>query len=370
MRIAYLITSLGIGGAERQVIGLARRMTQRGHIVKLFILLPPGEQDWSINSGPQPLEALHLNVRKQPLNVLQALARGATELRVFHPDLIHSHNFHGNLAARILRPFLPQTPVLSTIHNIYEGAWPRMLAYRLTDPLSSCTIAVSEAVRERYIQLRAVPAAKISVISNGIETSDFTPDTARRAQTRAALGLRDEFLWLATGRLAPAKDYPTLLCAFAQLLPAAPAAKLVIAGFGAPEYTTELRALANSLNLIQAIHWLGPRSDIPALLDAADAFVLSSAWEGMPLALGEAMSMAKPIVATDAGGVRELAGPGVKLIPPQKAEALAATMLDTMHLGAQARAESGQSARARILEHFNMDTQSKKWEEIYASMLY
>jgi glycosyltransferase involved in cell wall biosynthesis len=370
MRIAYLLTSLGIGGAERQVIGLARRMAQRGHVVKLFILLPPGKEDWLVNSGPQPLEATHLNVRKQPLNVLQALTRGAAEFRAFRPGLIHSHNFHGNLVARILHLFLPQTPVLSTIHNVYEGGWHRMLAYRLTDPLSRRTVAVSEAARERYVRLHAVPAAKISVIRNGIETEEFTPNPARRAETRTALDLRNEFLWIATGRLAPAKDYPNLLRAFAQIRTASIPTRLCIAGSGTPEHTAHLQALASSLGVAGAIQWLGIRNDLPALLDAADAFVLSSAWEGMPLALGEAMSMEKPVVATDVGGVRELTGESAQLVPALSTEALAAAMLRTMQLSPQYREKIGRAARTRILENFSMDRQADQWEQIYADLLH
>lgn len=367
MKIAYLLTSLGIGGAERQVIGLARRMVQRGHEARLFVLLPPGGQDWPVGSGPFPLEAVHLGMSKQPVRILQALARGAAALRAFRPDIIHSHNFHGNLVARILRPFLSRTPVVSTIHNVYEGGWARMLAYRLTDPLSRRTVAVSEAARERYVRLGAVPARKMSVIANGIDTAEFMPNAERRGEARAALGLHDEFLWLATGRLAPAKDYPTLLRAFARIRQGETSARLAVAGSGERAYAEALRAEADSPGLGDSVSWLGARGDIPALLDAADGFVLSSAWEGMPLALGEAMAMEKPIVATEVGGVRELAGSDAPLVPARDSEALTVAMFRMMRLSAAARAEMGRAGRARILQEFNMETQADRWEQVYAS---
>ena len=114
---------------------------------------------------------------------------------------------------------------------------------------------------------------------------------------------------------------------------------------------------------------LGLRRDMPALFDAADAFVLASAWEGMPLVIGEAMAMEKPIVATDVGGVRELVGDTGALIPAQHPAALAEAMLALMRTPADARRAQGRAARRRIATSFSMDARIHEWEAFYRSLL-
>src|SRR5208283_1163986 len=134
---------------------------------------------------------------------------------------IHGHCFHANIFARLLSLLAPRPAVISTIHNVYEGGWPRMMAYRLTDLLSRQTAAVSQAAAQRFVELKAVPARKCRVIVNGIDAAEFAPNAERRAHTRAEMGSaaqpEADFVWLASGRIAPAKDYPNLLRAFARV---------------------------------------------------------------------------------------------------------------------------------------------------------
>jgi glycosyltransferase involved in cell wall biosynthesis len=380
MRIVLLLTSLGVGGAERQVVWLSHRLARRGHAVRLVVLLPQNVGDWPIDIGSEKLEVTFLNIRKRPWSILRGLARGAAEIRRFRPDLLHGHNFHGNLAGRLLG-FLCGVPVISTIHNVYEGGWQRMLAYGFTDVLSRRTIAVSEAAHERYVRLRAVAARKAGVVSNGIEITNFVPDADQRKRTRVAMGVTDrDFVWIAVGRLTPAKDYPNLLRAFAQAPEACAAAplwmpgrpldaRLWIVGYGDAAYEEELRAIALTLGIEDRVRWLGVRHDIPALLDAADGFVLSSAWEGMPLAMGEAMAMQKPVVATDVGGVREMAGQAGWLVPSGNPGALAETIGRVMALSDRDKAQIGKAARARVLELFGMEAKTQEWEELYRAMI-
>ncbi len=372
MRVTYILTSLGVGGAERQVIWLARRMARAGHTVQLMVLLPQGVDDLLVKSAsesdPANLEVIYLGMTKHPWSALQAFRHGAAALRKFHPDIIHAHNFHGNLAGRMLGWLTGNTSVISTIHNVYEGGPLRMFAYRITDPLSVRTIAVSEAARARYVQIKSVPGSKCGVVTNGIETDNFLPDPSRRNATRTETGLREnDFVWIAVGRLAPAKNYPNLLGAFSTLRKV-PAAKLWIVGSGEPAYTDGLKTLARELRIENSIRWLGAQQNVAPLLDAADAFVLASAWEGMPLALGEAMAMAKPVVATDVGGVREMISEDKYLVPAEDSSALAEKMSAIMNLSNADRIQIGAAARTRILTHFSMEAKVQEWEAIYHSV--
>jgi len=364
MRIAYMLTSLGIGGAERQVIALSERMAARGHHVVLIVLKPKETHEW-----PTSLEVIRLDMRKSLAGFYSGLARSHRFLRSFHPDLVHSHTFPANMVARALHVLGSAPAVLSTIHNVYEGGWQRTMLYGLTDRLAIHTTAVSEAVASRFIQIGAVPQARCSVISNGIDLAEFTPVPSRRTALRSQLNAGDNFIWLAAGRVVPAKDYPNLLRAFAIVHAANPQAQLWIAGEAHPGEEERMHDLANRLGISDSVHWLGLRNDMPALLDTADAFVLSSAWEGMPLVAGEAMAMQKPVVATDVGGIREQVGDTGVIIPPKNSEALAQAMLRVMRMPEDQREAMGQAAHERIRRHFDMNAKVEEWEALYTRLL-
>jgi glycosyltransferase involved in cell wall biosynthesis len=363
MRIAYVLTSLGMGGAERQVVQLAERMAARGHAVSLVVLLGRQPEEW-----PTTLDPARLEMQKTPISLAAGLAKAHRLLGGFRPDLIHSHTYPANMAARLLRLLGPPVPVLSTIHSIYEGPWPRMLAYSLTDFLSRRTTTVSQAGAERYVRLKAIPARKCSVLANGIDTAEFAPSPERRACLRAQMEAGEDFVWLAAGRIVPAKDYPNLLRAFARIHADFPNAQLWIAGEALGSGAAAVHALTSSLGLAAAVRWLGLRRDMPALLDAADGFALASSWEGMPLAVGEAMAMEKPVVATDAGGVRELVGESGVIVPARRPESLAQAMRALMRATPDARGLLGHAARERIQSRFSMDAKADEWEAFYRGM--
>ncbi|MFZ1938097.1 MAG: glycosyltransferase [Terracidiphilus sp.] len=364
MRILYVLTSLAMGGAEKLTLALCERMERRGHTVALLVLMPRISEEW-----PAPVNLLHLDMRRSPLSFLHGLAHARRFAADFKPDLIHSHCFHANLSARMLKLLSHEAAVISTVHNIYEGGSLRMLAYRLTDALSRRTVAVSEAAAHRFVQLKAVPALKCSVIANGIDVSQFSPDEGRRKAMRAEMGAAPDpdtgFIWLAAGRIARAKNYPNLLRAFAAVHAVCREARLWVAGDTASTEFGMLQSLATNLRLCDLVRWLGLRRDLPAILDAADGFVSSSAWEGMPLAVAEAMAMEKPVVATDVGGVRELAGDAGVIVPSRDAEALAKAMLGVMRRSREARCTLGRAARKRVVLHFSIDANANQWETLY-----
>ncbi|MGD0478818.1 MAG: glycosyltransferase [Terracidiphilus sp.] len=368
MRIVTVLTSLGVGGAEKQALAVAERMARRGHDVALLVLMPRLPQEW-----PATLPVVHLDIRKNPASVVAGFRRGRHFLREFRPDVVHSHSFHANMLARLLTIGVPRAMVVSTVHNVYEGGWMRMMAYRLTDGLSERTVAVSQAAADRFVRLKAIPKHKCSVRTNGIDTQEFVPDAARRAATRAAMGADSSFVWLSAGRVTPAKDFPNLLRAFQLARKEQPDAELWIAGapadarlvVAADGTSRHYFGMAGEKGLHERVRWLGLRRDMAALLDAADGFVLASAWEGMPLVLAEAMAMEKPVVATDVGGVRELVGDRGVLVPAKNSGALAEAMLATMRRSREERAQQGRAARERILSRFSIDAAADWWEELY-----
>ena len=372
MRIVTVLTSLGVGGAEKHALAVAELMAKRGHSVAFLVLMPRVAQEW-----PCAFETVHLGMRKTPASLLAGLMRAHRFLREFRPDVVHSHSFHANIFARLLRISAPRLVVVSTVHNVNEGGRMRMLAYRLTDALSGRTVAVSAAAADRFVRLKAIPKHKSLVLTIGIDTAAFAPNAARRDATRKAEGADSNFIWIAAGRLVPAKDFPNLLRAFTQVRSEFPKTELWIAGASADGKMNRAEAgpepsvnpITGERDFRQGVRRLGFRSDMPALLDAADGFVLSSAWEGMPQVLSEAMAMEKPVVATDVGGVRELLTDSGALIPSRNSAALAEAMLATMRQSTEVRAALGRAARERILRHFSVDEAANRWEAFYRGLV-
>lgn len=368
MRIVYVLTSLGVGGAERQALAVADRMVQRGHEVAVLVLSPGFAEEW-----PTRLHVVHMNMRKTAPSGLSGLLIARSFLREFRPDLLHSHSFHANLVARLMKLIVPSVKVICTIHNVYEGGWRRMMTYRLTDGLSYLTTAVSQAAAARFVKVKAVRRGKCLVVRNGIDVGEFMPSADRRCMMREAMGAGSSFIWLAAGRLVAAKDYPNVLRAFRKVRVEFPEAQLWIAGAsadGIPKRTEGrgcglASGLAVEYDWMEQVRLLGLRRDMPALFDAVDGFVLSSAWEGMPLVVGEAMAMEKPVVATDVGGTRELMGDVGSMVGPGDSDALAAAMIDVIRQPVQTRQSLGRVARTRIAREFSMDARADEWEALY-----
>jgi glycosyltransferase involved in cell wall biosynthesis len=361
MRIAYMLTSLGIGGAERQVIALAERMKERGHDVVLIALRLQEAHEW-----PATVAVFRLEMTKSLFTIARGLNRGRRILRDFNPDLIHSHTFPANLAARLLRLMGGAQATLSTIHNIYEGGWHRTLAYRMTDWLAVHSTAVSHAVAEHSIRTGAVPRRKCSVITNGIDLIEFPSQQQRGSGVRESMNPQNDFVWLAAGRDVPAKDFDNLLVAFRSIRMEFPHSQVWIAGQFAKN---RFGQLDDEPFESDHVRWLGLRDDMAAMLAVTDAFVLSSAWEGMPLVVGEAMAMEKPLVATDVGGVRELVGNTGVIVPPKDSAMLADGMCRVMRASESERAAMGRAARGRIDQHFNMNAKADEWEKLYSRLL-
>jgi glycosyltransferase involved in cell wall biosynthesis len=366
LRILYIVTSLGVGGAERQTISLAESMASRGHVVAL-LSLKHAEQEL-----PFTLPAMRLNMRKTPVGLWRALGFARNFVTLFRADILHSHTFPGNIFARLLRLFMKRdgmaTVVINTIHNVYEGGWHRKLIYRVTASLADCITAVSEAAAKAHVGWSSGLPKEIRVIHNGVDTDFYGPDPVRRTRTRALMGAGEHFLWLAVGRIVRAKDYPNLLRAWSEVRREHPAARLWIAGEGQPDELTEGILLSGEADGL-GVEWLGLRRDVADLFDAADGYVLSSAWEGMPLAVAEAMAMKKPVVATDAGGVREVLADTGLLVPTGDSAALAEAMLAVMSMHRRQRAALGERARERVLRCFSMEAASSKWEELYTEFV-
>ncbi len=365
-RVLMVITSMARGGAERQVVDLAAGLTRRGWEVRVVSMLPP--RDFQAELATAGVGLVSLDMRRGRPTVA-ALRRYRSVVRGWHPDIVHSHMVHANLLARLGRVLVPAVPLVCTIHNVNEGPRWRELAYRVTDPLASSNTAVSRVAAERFQRVGAVPRGRITYLPNGHTFGDWGVSEIERQRLRADLGVSpDAFLWLAVGRLMPAKGHDVLLEALARVALRRPDVRAVIAGEG-PERAA-LSARTAALGLAGTATLLGERRDVPALLSAADAFVMSSRWEGLPIALLEAAAHGLPIVSTDAGGSRDVVDPeSGGVLVGTSADSLAAGMLSVMEWSPAERAHAGLTLRAHAKAEFDLDLVLDRWEVLYQALL-
>jgi glycosyltransferase involved in cell wall biosynthesis len=211
-----------------------------------------------------------------------------------------------------------------------------------------------------------VTRKKLTVLPNGVDIEVWRPDGARREAMQRELGLEGEFLWFAAGRLEPVKDYPTLLRAMAEV---SESARLVVAGGGPLDH--ELRRLSKELGLEDRVRFLGFEPEVRRWMQAADGLVLSSRWEGLPMALLEAAACVLPAVATDVPGTREAVVDGQTglLAAPGNATALAGAMTRMMQLSDKERGAMGERARQRVVEQFSLEAVLDRWEALYRDLL-
>lgn len=364
MRIMLVTTSMMVGGAETQVYLLARRFKELGHEVHVVSLTPPTDYQAELAAADIPLSSLHLSRGvPNPLGVLK-LAR---LFRSWRPDVVHSHMVHANLFARAARP-LSRVPVLvSTAHNYNEGARWRELAYRITDPLTTVSTNVCHVGVERYQRVGAVPPGRMVAMPNGIEIGAFERGEERRRRVRSALGVGDDFVWLAVGRLEPQKDIPKMLRSLSSL-EGAPRTLLLV---GEGPLRTELEGLRAELGLSEEqVRFLGKRTDVSELMSAADAYLMSSAWEGLPLVLIEAAAASLPIVATDVGGNSEILTDGLNgyLVDADDPDALARAMARMEALPTDLRLQMGAAGLERVREEFEIGAVAQRWLEFYSDL--
>ncbi|HOS42564.1 MAG TPA: glycosyltransferase [Armatimonadota bacterium] len=359
--VAILTTGLAFGGAETQLVRLAMGLQARGWTVSVLCILPP--QAFTEELGAREIPVYTLNLRARPAS-LRAFPAAIGLLKRLRPDALVSFNLPANILGRLLGKLAGIPAVITSIRTESIGRG-RRLALRLTDGWSTVTATNSRIVAEKLVRAGVVSAARAAVIPNGLDIERFQVAPEVRAARRAELGLAPEtFLWVAVGRLQPAKDYHTLLEAVGRLAPDAPPLLVAVAGQGALH--AELAGRAAELGVAERVRFLGLRRDIPALLNAADALVLSSAWEGMPNAVMEALAAARPVVTTEVGGVRELVLEGGSgfIVPPRDADALAAAMQRLMHLPAETRMAMGQAGYQHIYDHYRVEQVISQWEQV------
>jgi glycosyltransferase involved in cell wall biosynthesis len=375
-KIFHIIPSLRSGGAERQLVEVVRGTSgdRFSHRVCAF-----SESDFfsaPIKQAGQEVIELGVGGKRgwfKAARKINSLIAGDP------PDIIHSWLFDANIAARLVKLRHRKIPLVTSLQApdydptvIRAGNWPpakiEMLRWMdkslamLTKPHFA---ACSEFVAGSFRRELGIPLARMSVIYNSVDPSALTCGAEEPAAIRGSLGIaKEDFVYLNIGRLDPQKDHSTLLRAFHLSLAATPNAHLVLIGEGALK--NSLADLAASLNIEDRVHLLGKRKDIGACLEMADAYVFPSLFEGLPLALLEAMAKGLPCIASDIEPHREVIENDISglLVTPASAAELADTMI-RIYNDVELRKRLGNEALTKVKDQFYSEVLMPKWEELY-----
>ena len=357
MKILYVLTGLGLGGAEKVVIDIADQMNNLGHDVKIAYLT--GKVVVKPQSNSIELIPLELN---SFVDFYKASKQYHNLLKHFQPDIIHAHMVHANIFTRLNRIISHNYKLISTAHSNNEGGQARMIAYRLTHQLSNVTTNVSKKASEEFVKRHAVPKNGIVTVYNGIDLDKFK-------YTNSIDNLSEKITYISVGRFHDAKDYPNLLSAFSELKNKQlhREIELLIVGQTDDVIYPKLQEFIIKNNLESAVKILGKKDNIPELLSHANCFILSSKYEGFGLVVAEAMASGTFVIATDCGGTAEIMGDTGILVSPQDSHALAQAMQQALSFTDEQISSNNIRARKRIEELFSLEKSVEKWLEIYTA---
>ncbi|BCW98672.1 MAG: glycosyl transferase [Armatimonadota bacterium] len=368
MRVLHLLDTPHVAGTEKHVLTLAEAS------VKLC-----GTQTGIVCLKGSPLEraALALGIETLPLfkgkNILSQVA-SLTAQGVRNADILHCHNGRTLLGASIVsRNCRPR--VVYTQHFLdpgFQKHWgPIRAVYRwghqAVNSRVAHFIAVSEEAKRRMVEREGVSADRITVIPNGI-----APDLSRvrsRVDVRRELGIGEQTpMAVCVSRLEQEKDVGTLVRAMVEVRRELPDAMCVIVGDGSQR--AALESLAHQQGLSEAVLFAGHLGDALSVIGAGDLLVLSSIAEPFGLVLLEAMALSKAVVATDAGGPREIVlnGKTGLLAPPRDPVALAGAMTRLLSDRTEAQA-LGERGRCRFLERYTADRMARDTLQVYRRVL-
>lgn len=373
LRVLFLSASLQSGGAERQLVALARGLRAGGHEVAVAVLYGGGPFEAALRAEGIPIHDLGRRGRWD----LRFWPRLARRVRRERPDAVLAYLGGPNTYAALLKLVAPEVKVVfgirSAARDLRAYDWlarigPRIEA--LASALADAVVANSEAARA-HAEAQGVAPHRLLVIPNGIDCAEFRPDAEGRARLRRAWGIEDGSALVGmVARLDPVKNHPLFLEAAARVAAQAGRdVRFVVVGGGAPSYQARLARKAAALGIAPRLVFAGERPATREVYGALDVAVLTSDSESFPNVVAEAMACGTPVVATDVGDTAFLLGDTGRIVPPRDPAALAGAILELLAARGAAAAAARARARARIEQEFSLERLAARTEHALRALL-
>ena len=325
--VLFLARSLGVGGAERQLVVLAKGLHARGHRVVVACFYGGGALEADLAGSGVVVVDLEKGRR---WNTLRFFRRLVALVRREQPAVIHGYLPVPNIVTVLLRPWARDAKIVWGVRASdmdlarYELVDRVVFAVsRVMSRLADLIVANSRAGAEYHIA-HGYPRARMHVVPNGIDTHRFSPDPAGREAVRQEWNVAaGDPLVGVVARLDPMKGHPVFLRALATARRTHPRLRAVCVGEGPPAYRDELHALAREIGVDDIVRWTGSRQDLRAVYSALDVLCSSSVFgEGFSNAVGEALACGTPCVVTDVGDSAALVGGLGRVVPAGDPSAL------------------------------------------------
>ena len=358
MRIMHFINDLGYGGAEARVVLLSQHLVLWGYQVAICCL--GGQKDIQRPVPDSRIEVYKLNlcsIGGMPLG----LARAIKLIRGWRPDIVHTHLVHASIIGRAAAWALGVPVIVSTQHNAFLPKESSIL-YRVeckTRAMSDCIVAISSSVQS-YLLSKGF-RGRTEVVRTGLDAESLR---AVRLQTT---GVLPPYI-LSVGHLRDQhKGHDILLRAFGKVVRSYPQLRLVVVGDG--KLKKPLSELAEEIGIAHSVHLLGLRTDVPALMNNCEIFILASRWEGLGLAAIEAMALGKPVIVSSVEGLREVITHNHNgiLVPPENPDALAASLARLLESPLE-RERLGNEAKKCVEKQWTAGTMARQLTELYEEL--
>lgn len=333
LHVVFVISTLGRGGSERQMINLAAELNRRGHRAEIAILREPGPLAEEARSAGIPV--LPMSRSQKQFASLLGLVRYVRRLR---PQIVHPYLPRENATVTVLKPFLKGTFLIwgiraSNVDYAEYGVasrllWPAVVkASRWADLL----IANSQTGTDHHVH-EGFASRRIVVIPNGIDTVRFGPNSISRADFRKSIGasMSTKIIGL-LGRFDPMKGHKYAIPLLASVVAKFPDSHLVMAGLHEEKHTNALFAQAKQHGLTNHVTILPPTSEPESFLSGIDVLIVPSVFgEGFPNVVAEALSCGTPVVAFDVGDVKQIISCYGSVVPQGDISALSAAILRSL----------------------------------------
>lgn len=371
LRIAFVTSGLGVGGAETSLITLARGLQERGFATLVLSLRDDGPMGAELRRQGVTVVGCGMHC-----NPFRGWHTAVFELRSFAPELVQGWMYHGNLFASLLCRRVAPTPpaVWGVRHHPLQmrdesiSTRAAIRAARVMKPHPALVIFNSEAGRSSHAALGFARHPSL-VIPNGIDTKRFRPSGKSRSEWRMRWGFGDrEFVvgWVA--RFHPTKDAVTFLRVCRLLVERHEDVRIVMAGTGIDAPNAALATLLDANALKARVRLLGPVDGVESLYPALDLLLLTSRTEALPNVLLEAMASGVPCVATDVGDCAQLIADTRCIAPVGDVARIADAVTRFVSMSPSERAACGDAAMHRMHEGYDAERSIGRYVDAYRSV--